>query len=212
MNFRPLFVIGLIFGLLIIPDTAQAGDASKGAALAEKFKCASCHDRAATKNYPEIPFIRGQHQRYLSKQLQAFRQNLANRSGGIKVSERYNHLMDLRASKLTNSDINNLASYFSSQVCRSSGRNSSKITRPKLAEACAFCHGEKGRSPFIAYPKIAGQNMAYLIKQLKIMRAAAKNPGQKNARFHRTMAAQVVALTNAEIVALGYYYSKQNCE
>ena len=212
MTIRLFLITVLSFGLFNIPAMAQSGDVSKGAALAEKFQCASCHDRATKRNFPPIPFLRGQHQRYLAKQLQAFRQDQASLSGGLKVSERYNHLMDVSASKLTNSDINNLASHFSSQVCRSSGRISSKITRPKLAEACAFCHGQKGRSPFVAYPKIAGQNMGYLIKQLKIMRAGAKNPSAKNARFHHTMAAQVVALTNAEIVALGYYYSKQNCE
>ena len=193
-----IFIFGL--GLLTTSPAAQAGDAGKGAALAERYKCTSCHDRAAERNFPPIPFLRGQHQRYLVKQLQAFRQDEAN------------HLMDLPASKLTNTAINNLASFFSAQVCRSSGRNTSKLAKPQLAEACAFCHGEQGRSPFVAYPKIAGQNMNYLINQLKIMRTAAKNPEQKNARFHRTMAAQVVALTNDEIVALAYYYSKQNCE
>lgn len=211
MNLKIILSVFFCLIAFFIFNPSFAGDANIGAKLAEKYKCLTCHDRAAKRSFPPVPFLRGQHQRYLVNQLRIFRSNSAKSSGGYKIAERYSHLMDVPAANLSNDDINNLASFFASAACRSAGKGEVKIEEPKLAKSCAFCHGEKGRSPFISYPKIAGQNMGYIVKQLKIMRAGAKNPGERNARFHRTMAPQVIALTDAEIVALGYYYSKQNC-
>ncbi len=216
MNFKAILSVSFLIVLLILSGIIErpslAADAKIGAALAEKYKCLSCHDRAGKRTFPPIPFLRGQHQKYLVRQLQNFRADTALKSGEHKIAERYNHLMDVSAANLSNADINNLAAYFSSQICRSEGETGAKVVEPKLAKACVFCHGEKGRSPFVSYPKIAGQNMGYLIKQLKIMRQAAKFPGEKNARFHRAMAAQVIGLKDAEIVALSYYFSKQSCK
>jgi cytochrome c553 len=192
-------------------EPARAVDTKVGAKLAEKYKCNGCHDKSRNRRFPPVPFLAGQHQRYLVNQLRAFRDGKAKSSGGFKVAERYNHLMDVPASKLSNKDINNLATFYSAKRCETFGDKELTIEEPKAAKACAFCHGEKGRSPFVYYPKLAGQNMGYLIKQLKLMRASAKHPIEKNARFHRTMAAQVIGLSDAEIVALSYYYSKQTC-
>ena len=204
--FKILFVV-----LFLVGSPGYAGDAAIGAKLAEKYKCMSCHARASKRSFPPVPYLAGQHQRYLVNQLRIFRTEQPKSSGGYKIAERHNHLMDVPAANLSNDEINNLATYFANEVCTSVRKNAVKIEAPKTAKACEFCHGEKGHRPFISYPKLAGQNMGYLIKQLKFMRSSAKNPGKKNDRFHRTMAAQVFGLTDAEIVALSYYYSKQSC-
>ena len=211
MKIRFFLVVASLLAVAWLIRPAFAADATVGAKLAEKYKCNGCHDKSRKRRFPPVPFLAGQHQRYLVNQLRAFRDGKAKSSGGFKVAERYSHLMDVPASKLSNKDINNLASFYSVKQCKTLGDKELAIEEPKAAKACAFCHGEKGRSPFVYYPKLAGQNMGYLIKQLKLMRASAKHPIEKNARFHRTMAAQVIGLSDAEIVALSYYYSKQTC-
>lgn len=39
---------------------------------------------------------------------------------------------------------------------------------------CAGCHGADGNSPAAAFPKLAGQNEAYLLKQLKEIKGGAR--------------------------------------
>jgi cytochrome c553 len=72
----------------------------------------ACHDLADKRKFPPMPFLQGQHQRYLIKQLRSFRNNKAIYSSGYKIAERYNHLMDLPAANLTNNNINDLATFF----------------------------------------------------------------------------------------------------
>lgn len=209
--------LGILAGAFIFlaafltPHPSIAGDAKIGASLAKRFKCTSCHGRAGQRSSTPIPFLQGQHKRYLITQLKMFRDGDAKKSGDLKITERHNKLMSKQAAKLTNKAIDHLATFFSEESCVSVNKSTAEIERPQKAKACAFCHGEQGRSFFVTYPKLAGQNMAYLIKQLKALRAGAKYSGEKNARFHRIMAAQVISLTNAEIVALSYYYAKQSC-
>ena len=36
-----------------------------------------------------------------------------------------------------------------------------------ISATCAACHGADGNSPVSIYPKLAGQNASYIVKQLK---------------------------------------------
>lgn len=40
----------------------------------------------------------------------------------------------------------------------------------KKSSSCAACHGAVGISPNIAWPNLAGQQLAYLVKQMKAFR------------------------------------------
>ena len=46
-------------------------------------------------------------------------------------------------------------------------------------KTCSTCHGKDGKTPIMPmYPKIAGQNEAYTLQQLKDIKSGARNNGQ----------------------------------
>jgi cytochrome c len=46
-------------------------------------------------------------------------------------------------------------------------------------KTCSTCHGKDGNTPIMPmYPKIAGQNQAYTLQQLKDIKSGARNNGQ----------------------------------
>jgi cytochrome c553 len=95
-------VCGLVFLLAAVSSfVAYAGDVKVGAGLAEK--CQTCHGLDGLSKIAEAPNIAGQNEQYLIKQLTAF-----------KSGERQNELMSIVAPTLSEKDIEDLASYYSS--------------------------------------------------------------------------------------------------
>lgn len=71
----------------------------------------------------------------------------------------------------------------------------------KVAAQCVACHGAQGLSVVPNFPKLAGQGEKYLVKQLKDMKAGARNVPE--------MAAIMPGLTEQDWLDLGAYYAKQ---
>ncbi|MBE9567980.1 MAG: cytochrome c4 [Proteobacteria bacterium] len=69
--------------------------------------------------------------------------------------------------------------------------------------ACGGCHGMDGNSPIVAYPKLAGQNEAYIIKQVKDFKA---NTTRQNA----IMFGMVAALSDEDAADIGAYFQSQS--
>jgi len=69
--------------------------------------------------------------------------------------------------------------------------------------ACAGCHGVDGNSPVPAFPKIAGQNEAYMVKQIKDFKT---NTDRQNA----IMLGMVAALTEEDAADIGAYFQSQS--
>ena len=66
---------------------------------------------------------------------------------------------------------------------------------------CAGCHGADGNSAVAMYPKLAGQNEGYLLKQLKEFKSKARD--------NAIMAGQVAALSDQDMEDLAAYFSSQ---
>ncbi len=50
------------------------------------------------------------------------------------------------------------------------------------SKTCVACHGKDGKSPVLPnYPKIAGQNAAYVLQQMKDIKSGARSNGQSAA-------------------------------
>jgi len=46
-------------------------------------------------------------------------------------------------------------------------------------KTCTACHGKDGKTPIMpSYPKIAGQNAAYALQQMKDIKSGARSNGQ----------------------------------
>jgi cytochrome c553 len=76
---------------------------------------------------------------------------------------------------------------------------------PAKAAVCVACHGVGGAKPLTPnYPKLNGQNKAYLADSLKAYRS-----GDRKAGLAAIMAGQAAGLSDADINELAEYYSKQ---
>ncbi len=72
------------------------------------------------------------------------------------------------------------------------------------AKTCSACHGKDGKSPVMKdYPKIAGQNREYIIKQMKDIKTGARSNGNSAA-----MKGIMHLVSDAEIEAIADYVSK----
>ena len=50
------------------------------------------------------------------------------------------------------------------------------------SKTCVACHGKDGKTPLMpTYPKIAGQNAAYTLQQMKDIKSGARSNGQSAA-------------------------------
>jgi len=70
-----------------------------------------------------------------------------------------------------------------------------------LATPCAACHGAAGNSMISDNPKLAGQGLGYLTKQLSEFKSGV--------RENAVMGSQVAALSDDDMLDLATYFSKQ---
>ena len=71
-------------------------------------------------------------------------------------------------------------------------------------KTCNACHGPKGDKPLMPnYPKVAGQNAAYIEQQMKDIKSGARNNGQSAA-----MKGVMHLVNDAEIKTIADYLSK----
>jgi cytochrome c len=71
-------------------------------------------------------------------------------------------------------------------------------------KTCNACHGPKGDKPLMPnYPKVAGQNAAYMEQQMKDIKSGARNNGQTAA-----MKGVMHLVNDEEIKAISDYLSK----
>jgi len=72
------------------------------------------------------------------------------------------------------------------------------------ANGCNTCHGATGDEPILpTYPKIAGQNREYLVRQMQDIKDGSRDNGASIA-----MRALVANLSDDEIAAIADYLSK----
>ena len=69
--------------------------------------------------------------------------------------------------------------------------------------ACGGCHGVDGNSPVPAFPKLAGQNEAYIVKQVKDFKT-------NDARKNEIMFGMVAALSDEDAADIGAYFQAQS--
>lgn len=95
-------IAGMILASVLvgISGSALAGDAAAGKAKAAS--CAGCHGAAGVSSNPVWPNLAGQQAAYLVKQMKAFRDG-----------SRSDPMMGPMAKPLSDSDIDNLAAYYS---------------------------------------------------------------------------------------------------
>lgn len=182
---------------------AFQGDAAKGQSAS--LICAACHGPDGNSVIPTNPVLAGQHPEYLYKQLAAF-----------KSGERKNPIMSAQVANLSDTDMRNLAAYFSGQKPKPGIAHNADLVNAgrKLyrggnsangVAACAGCHSPNGAGIPIQYPRLKGQPPDYTTAQLKAFRA-----GERSNDPNGMMRAVAARLTDKEIEALAEYISGLN--
>jgi cytochrome c553 len=183
--------IDLIAGYYAIqPRKARPGgegDKVVGEQLAGS--CTGCHGERGNSKDPKTPSLAGQDAAYLAKATAAYRDG-----------KRKHDTMKGVVESLGDVEIKNLATYFSHQEpALPSARKPMKVS--ELVERCNRCHGPDGRGleAHPDFPRIAGQNEAYLVKAL--------NAYHSEVRKNRFMEAMSAPLKNWQIKLLARYYA-----
>ena len=73
--------------------------------------------------------------------------------------------------------------------------------KTKAETVCAGCHGVDGNSPVVTYPKLAGQNASYLVKQLQEFKSGG--------RQDPIMMGMAAALTDEDMENVSAFYASQ---
>ncbi|MGO2405391.1 MAG: c-type cytochrome [Vibrio litoralis] len=71
---------------------------------------------------------------------------------------------------------------------------------------CAACHGADGNSVVTQYPKLAGQHVKYLEKQMHDLKLGMSSGG-KQGRYDPVMSAMAMPLTDEDITDISAYYA-----
>ncbi|MDD5295981.1 MAG: c-type cytochrome [Rhodocyclaceae bacterium] len=164
----PLGGLLLAFSLALAPGLARA-EAQQLAATV----CAACHGPDGNSVAPTFPKLAGQFPAYLERQLADF-----------KSGKRKSDIMTPIAASLGPEDMKGLATYFSAMKTSpgkvedkdlaAAGEKLYTEGNPDSAvPACVSCHKEKG-SGDKRYPRLAGQNQAYLIQQLMDLKSGVR--------------------------------------
>jgi len=187
-----------------IAQSVVKGDAAKGQQTASQV-CAACHGPDGNSPLPVNPNLAGQHPEYIFKQLSNFK------SAGNKPAERVNPIMAGNAATLSESQMKDVAAYYSAQTPRPREARDQKLVEAgqaiyrggiaaKGVAACASCHSPTGAGMPAQFPRIAGQHAEYTAAQLKAFRS-----GERANDANRMMRATAAKLSDREIAAVSEY-------
>ena len=173
--------------------------------------CFQCHGPQGISKIPSRPTIAGQKGNYIAQQLTAFLK-VAKSSSSVRSSPVMVHVVQ----GLDAATIVKVASVLSALDCR---KDDAKVKTPPpapptVAEACAVCHGADGIGTQINTPNLAGQQRAYLRRELLLIRETAWGAAPRDgeaARAHPIMESQVARLKIQDVDALAQYYSALDC-
>ena len=199
----------------LVEAKATWGDAKAGATKAGA--CAACHGLDGNAMQQNAPRIAGMPERYVANQLGLFKSG--ERSTGMAA------VMKPFADALSAQDMRDVGAYFATQKPGAGVADDSVIASGpnkdmKFFEvgqrlfrsgdaargipACMACHGPAGAgNPGPAYPRIAGQQSAYVARRLQEYRAGTTTA--RDPKLFNVMAAVTKQLSDEEIQALGSY-------
>jgi cytochrome c553 len=151
-----------------------------GPQIAEQV-CSGCHGASGMSTVVNVPNLAGQSAQYLAKQLREFKTRKRSDAGGVENMWSISH-------KLTEKQIDQLAKHFSGQAPQPQAAEGTPeqvaagktiFTGGALAHGvppCSGCHGADGAGKTM-FPRLAGQHMTYLVKQLMVFQTTEERPG-----------------------------------
>ena len=190
MLIRPLLSVS--FALAAAAVSAQTAAPAQGGVADKAAVCAACHGPNGNSSNPQYPVLAAQNARYVYLQLKDF-----------KEGRRHDPQMDPMAAPLERDDMLALADFFSKQKVTPTGfkADAAKVAlgKKKADEVlCAMCHlGEFAGQNEI--PRVAGQQYAYVKKQLADFKAKRRTNDAGN------MTSVSATLSDDDIENLSHY-------
>lgn len=186
-----------------LPPEAAAAAARR---TAEQV-CAACHGQAGQSTQARYPSLAGQDETYLFKQLRQFR------AADGKPALRQDATMAAVVHGMGDEEMHELARYFSRQP-----HARGQAAQPQLVEAgkaiywqgnpasrlpaCVTCHRPDGGGIPPDFPRLAGQQPAYIVKQLHAWKTGTRGgPG-------KLMSLLVPLMSDEEIEAVAQYVAQ----
>lgn len=184
MKYLRLALIVTSIGLLVAcshPERSRnlADPSLSPVTLAEQV-CSLCHGLTGSSTSPIFPNLASQTPVYITAQLKGFK------SHGRQDPAGFEYMWGLSRS-LTDEQINGLATYYSKMPPERQTvegdlvrvANGEKLFKDGMTDkgviACHVCHGEAGQGNE-QFPRIAGQHIDYLIKQLIVFQRTDERP------------------------------------
>ncbi len=197
-------VVGALAAHSVLAQGVIKGDPSKAQQIVTQV-CAACHAADGNSAIPVNPSLAGQHPEYTYKQLMNFK------AQGGKPAERNNAIMAGMVANLSDDDMKNLATYFSSQKAKPGVARDAVLVKQgeaiyrggvaaKGVPACASCHSPNGAGMPAQFPRLAGQHADYTSGQLKAFRV-----GQRANDAAQMMRGVAAKMSDQEIAAVSEY-------
>lgn len=142
--------------------------------------CSNCHGPTGNSVSPNFPNLAQQQEAYIAAQLHEFKAHSREDPAGFEYMWGLSH-------NLTDKQIKELAAHFASQKLEPQRieARAQQIAEGKAifndglpsqsVPACTSCHGPEGMGSAEA-PRIAGQHVNYLVKQLKVFQRTNQRP------------------------------------
>jgi cytochrome c553 len=213
MNTTRLVLTVVLFGLAggcsnVERSRDTANPDVSGATLALQV-CSNCHGPTGNSVSPNFPNLAQQQETYVVAQLNVFKNHTRNDPAGFEYMWGLSH-------KLTDKQIKELAVHFASQKLErqpvegkperiAAGKSIFTDGLPAQSiPACSSCHGPDGMGN-AAFPRIAGQHVDYIRKQLNVFQRTNQRP---EGVVMKTVAHQLTSENIANVAA--YLQAKPN--
>lgn len=135
-------------------EPPAVGDSAAGEPLTAN--CGGCHGAHGNSNDPSIPTLASQDPQYIVKATRAYRDLAREQEDMHKALKGINDDKDLQ----------NVAAYYAVQQGKPAQED--PVSIEDLAAQCDRCHAPGGETAStVVFPKINGQNRAYLVKALR---------------------------------------------
>ncbi|MCK5576613.1 MAG: c-type cytochrome, partial [Sphingomonadales bacterium] len=137
-----------------------------------------------------------------------------NGTDNVAGRMRADPIMEHMGTSLDDALIGRVALAVSQLACRADDVAQKTPQAPKVAIRCAGCHGNSGMGRKPEIPNLAGQQRAYLRRELLLIRETAwgANPREGESwRGHPIMEAQAARLKIEDVDALAKFYSSLDC-
>jgi cytochrome c553 len=184
--------------LFVLLAAAAAHGRAADAEIEKKAEaCAGCHGPRGQAVHPTWPSLAGQSAAYIHQQLLNYREG-----------RRKSDLMRELAKALSPQDLQALAGYYAAQTAMASSGavDATKVQQGRAIAAgsqCIACH-QTSFNGNREVPLLAGQQVGYLVKRLKVLRAGER--AEEVVAVH----ASVRGFSDQQIEALAQYISSQN--